>query len=192
MVDFSTLGKIDPAQMKADEAERRERFYQGEEAARDAASKKALTITLAHEPEMRFMPSGDRVMLLRGVEDGRTSPLTAVYVVPTRTTDSEDREAAFDQTLRGLGGGDRVSLAGQWAKRGWNDQRGQRHEAWEFKTQIFAAGDVPLDRMLENARAERLGADARAVPEKELEHASRAPKVSPALGAAVGGAGQSR
>lgn len=157
MVDFSRLGNLDSGEIEAREAARREESYVVEEAIRDRDTKKALAITLVHEPEIRFRPSGEQVVLLRGVEDGRTSPLTAVFTVPSRTRDSEEREASFDQTLRGIGGGDRVSLAGQWSKRGWNNSAGVRQETWEFKTQIFQKGDFSLGKMLENARAERLG-----------------------------------
>lgn len=187
MVDFSTLGKLDPATIAAREAESRERMYVGDEAKRDAATKKALTITLSHEPEGRTKPSGERVILLRGVEEGRTQPLTAVYTVPMRTSHDEDREARFDQTLRGLGGGDRVSLGGQWAKRGWNDAAGIRHEAWEFKTQVFEKGDVPLERMLENERASRRGeAVAQGAPSREAAEPARSTRRGPSPDAGVG------
>lgn len=186
MVDFSTLGKLDPVERKAREAARLEESYVLEEALRDKASKKALTITLVHEPEMRSLQSGDSVMLLRGVEDGKNNPLVAVYNVPSRTRDNEDREASFDQTLRELGGGDRVSLAGQWSKRGWNDRAGVRQESWEFKTQIFEKGDVPLDKMIENERANRLGVSPERAVAPELDRSAAL------AGAAALSAGQTR
>lgn len=96
-------------------------------------------------------------MLLRGRQDGKDSPSVAVYKIPSRTSDSEDREASLDTTLRALGGGDRVSLAGKWSKRVWKDGRGGDHSAWEFKTQIFEKGEVSLERMRENEKASRLG-----------------------------------
>lgn len=99
----------------------------------------------------------------------------AVYRIPSRTSESEDREAALDTTLRSLGGGDRVSLAGKWSKRVWKDGRGESRSAWEFKTQVFEKGEVSLERMMENERASRLGVSSSPVPAPGVDAPSAVP-----------------
>lgn len=155
MIDFSTL-KVPTAEERAiADAERNARRYAEDDRERDAGSKKAVTITLEHEPESRTLRSGERVMLLRGTEEGRTKPIVAVYALPARIQDNEASEEAFDRRMRDMGGGDKVTLAGQWNKRVWNDAQDVRRESWEFKTQHFEMGAMPLEKVLEKARAAR-------------------------------------
>lgn len=152
MIDFSKLGVGTPEERAADDRARRDREYARDDAARDAASRKAVVITLDREPEMRTKPDGTEIAVFRGREDGRASSLVAIYEKPLRAVNEDDAASDFDRKMRALGGGDRMTLAGSWAKRFWNDQAGQRQEAWEFKSQHFAKGEVPLERMLSTAR----------------------------------------
>lgn len=155
MLDWDKLRAQTPEDRQRAEVERRERSYAEDDQARDAGSKKALSITLVHEPETRNMMNGERVVMLRGTEPGRINPILALYVVPPRVANDEKRDEAFDRSLRELGGGDKVSLAGQWSKRTWSDHAGDKHESWEFKTQHFAQGEMSLERILEKARVNR-------------------------------------
>ncbi len=129
----------------------RQRDLSQEDARRDAASKKALTITLAREPEMGMLRTGERIVVFRGTEDGATRPLKGVFTVPLhRVENSEQGEIDLDRKLRALGGGDELTLAGQWSKNTW-----QGRETWEFKAQHFAEGRHSLEQVLEKARIER-------------------------------------
>ena len=129
----------------------RQRDLSQEDARRDAATKKALTITLAREPEMGMLRTGERVVVFRGTEDGAARPLKGVFTVPLhRVENSEQGEADLDRKLRALGGGDELTLAGQWSKNTW-----QGRESWEFKAQHFAEGRHTLEQVLEKARVER-------------------------------------
>lgn len=151
--DFSKLDIPTSEERSASDAARLQRIYSSEDRERDAASKKAVTITLTEEPRLRVLPSGDRVVVLRGVQDGQSSPMAAVYPIPARSELEEQGRSDFDRTLRAMGGGDRMSLAGNWSKRSWKDSENRPREAWEFKAQHMARGDVPLEGMLSTARA---------------------------------------
>lgn len=152
MVDFSNLKVGTPEERAAADRDRRAREYAREDAERDAASRKAVVITLDREPEMRTKPDGTEIAVFRGRENGRTSSLVAIYEKPLRAVNEDDAAADFDRRMRALGGGDKMTLAGNWAKRVWKDQAGDRREAWEFKSQHFVKGEVPLERMLSTAR----------------------------------------
>lgn len=129
----------------------RQRDLSQEDAARDAGSKKAVTITLSREPEMSVLRTGERAVVFRGVEDGATKPLRAVFMVPLhRVENNEQGEADLDRRLRALGGGDEMTIAGQWSKNRWDGR-----ESWEFRTQHFAEGRHSLSGVLERARIER-------------------------------------
>lgn len=157
MIDFSQLKVPTAAERALDDAARQERFFKQDDVERDFKSKKALTLTLTHEPEIRGLPNGDRVVLLRGSEDGRNAVTAAAYIVPPRATERVADRDALDDTLRDMSGGDRVSLAGQWAKRIWSKASGEKVASWEFKTQHFEKGDHSLGEILEKARERREG-----------------------------------
>lgn len=169
MVDTGRLNAITPE----------ERFHAQDDVERDARSKKAVSITLVHEPEMRTLRTGERAVILRGTEEGRSTPMAAIYAIPPRIEGNEAKSQAFDDTLRGLGGGDKLTLAGQWARRGWKDAQNVSHVAWEFKTQHFAKGEMSLEQVLDKARADRGESVARPVHEQVVEQK----RATPARGA---------
>lgn len=151
MVDFALLRNRTPEQIRAQEAEFRARDLAQEDAGRDAGSKKALTITLSREPEMTVLRTGERAVVFRGTEEGATRPLKAVFTVPLHRVENSERGSdELDRRLRDIGGGDKLTLAGQWKKNVW-----QGRESWEFNTKHFAEGDHTLDKVLDKARAER-------------------------------------
>lgn len=162
MIDFSTLRALSPAEQQERDEASRERSYAPDDALRDASSKKALTITLTEEPSRRVLPSGERIVVLHGVEKDRDKPMAAVYVIPARVENDEQRMSTLDSTLRDLGGGDKVSLAGQWSKRNWKSGQGEAMSSWEFKTQSFEPGEHSLDVLKQRAIASRL-------PQVEIE-----------------------
>lgn len=157
MVDFSALPKVSPEERMARDAARREEGFRRDEESRDAASKKALSITLVQEPEMRSLPSGEAVVVLRGTEKGALRPLVAVYKIPDRVMANEETHASFMRSMQEIGGGDKMSLAGSWTQRHWKTQQGEMMKAWEFKAQHIAVGEVPLERMLSKSRGEEAG-----------------------------------
>lgn len=132
---------------------------------------KSISITLVHEPEMRSLPSGDRVVMFRGTQPDQSNPTLASYTVPPRAEGRDADRDAFDGLMRNLGGGDKLTLAGQWSKRNWKDSEGQARSAWEFKTQHFAQGDMSLEKVLEKARIDRGEVVAQPQPVREQEHA---------------------
>lgn len=164
MVNFANL-RVPTAEERArSAAEDQARRYADDDRDRDQRSKKALVITLDHEPETRGLMTGETVVLLRGTEDGRSKSSVAVYTVPARISDDEGAERAFDRQLRDMGGGDKISLAGQWSRRTWKDANNKPQEAWEFKAQHFALGERTLEQILEAARAARGGQVAKEPP----------------------------
>jgi hypothetical protein len=133
-----------------------------DETQRDTLSKKRELITLTREPEIRDTPKG-RVVVFRGTQEGRDKPIVAALRAPVAERHDDGAREDLDRRLRDIGGGDKVSLSGTWAKRRW-EQDGVPREFWEFQAQRFQPGDVPLERML-----------GRQTPE-----AAREPTVSPA------------
>jgi predicted NAD-dependent protein-ADP-ribosyltransferase YbiA (DUF1768 family)/O-acetyl-ADP-ribose deacetylase (regulator of RNase III) len=113
-------------------------------AKRSEMSRKRVVITLEEAPKERFTASQGMVVF-HGSEQGR-SPLSAVYFKSELDRPSTSQEGAedLDARLRDLDRGDKVSLAGYWAKRNWKAPDGSTKEAWEFKAQNFEKGDVPL------------------------------------------------
>lgn len=152
MIDFKDLKSISPAEIAANEARRLEEFYQEDEASRDRGSKTRISMTLVQEPEFRSTLSGERTVLLRGTQDGQSVPSVASYKVPDRVMDDRDAENSFMRQMQDIGGGDRLSLAGQWSKRKWQDREGLPRETWEFKAQHMAVGDVSLEKMLSKGK----------------------------------------
>ena len=117
-----------------------------DETQRDTLSKKRELITLVREPEVRETEKG-RVVVFRGTQEGRDKPIVAAMRAPVAERYDEGARDDLDRRLRDIGGGDRVSLSGTWAKRRW-EQDGVSREFWEFQAQRFQPGDVPLERML--------------------------------------------
>jgi len=149
MVDFSKLRVPTREEAEAQRQADAEQVFARDKAERDAACKTAITITLDHEPQMRATTAGETYVTFRGREDKASASLVAVYKLPLRTEQDQDLRSGLDRQLQEMGGGDRMSFAGKWSKRRWKDQAGQDREAWEFKSQHFARGDVTLERMLE-------------------------------------------
>lgn len=152
MVDFKALKSMTPADVAAHEARRQEEFYQADEAERDSKSKSHIAITLVREPEFRSSMSGERMVLLHGTQDKQTSPSIAEYKIPERIMGDRNAEYSFMRQMEKIGGGDRMSLAGQWSKRRWKDREGTPRITWEFKAQHIAEGDVSLEKMLARSK----------------------------------------
>lgn len=138
-----------------------------DEGQRDSLSKTRELITLTREPEIRDTPRG-RVVVFRGMQEGRDRPISAIMRAPVAEKYDPEARASLDDSLRRIGGGDQVSLAGKWAKKRW-EQNGVQREAWEFQAQRFREGDVPLERFAERGPVE----------------ADRTPMVSPAVAAVI-------
>lgn len=155
LVDFSTLKVPTQEERARRDAARQAEAFARDDAERDGKSKSAIVLTLVHEPEMRALPSGDRIMVLRGTQDRQTNPSVAAYILPPRVNESDEASEAFNGRMRALGGGDKVTLAGNWSKRVWKSPEGKKNEAWEFKAQHFAEGRMSLERLMEKVRSDR-------------------------------------
>lgn len=110
----------------------------------DAGLKKAITITLVREPHIRSTSDGRKLLIFEGTEDGRMTPLSAVHEVGDR---DGRHGAVLEERLRRIGGGDRVTVAGQWVRHRWAGPDSSSHERWEFRTSRFRAGDHTLAQM---------------------------------------------
>lgn len=159
MVDFSKLLKRSPEERQRDRDEA-DREYEQEtlsrdDAERDRKSVKAITLTLEHEPEMRGLMSGERAILFRGTQPGQSNASVSSYTVPVRTERSEDGRRALDGMLREMGGGDKITLTGQWSKRHWKTSTGAPKSAWEFNAQHMVPGEMSLEKAMEKVRQDR-------------------------------------
>lgn len=123
-----------------------------DETQRDTMSKTRELITLTQEPQIRDTAKG-RVVVFRGLQEGRDKPIVAAMKAPVAERHDEGARDALDRSLQAIGGGDRVSISGTWAKRRW-EQDGVPREFWEFQAQRFQPGDVPLERMIGRQSAE--------------------------------------
>lgn len=124
---------------------------------REEFSKKRIVITLDNAPIERFAGS-QKVISFFGKEDGRSSSLSGVYFVPEHESRDGFARGDFDARIEALRPGDKLSMAGRWSKRKWEDN-GVEREGWEFRVQNFAKGDVSIADMQMEACA-RIG-DAR-------------------------------
>ena len=171
-------------QIEADAPERVARVLaqaEQDHARRVEVARNLVVGVLAEAPQERFA-GGQRMLGFRVTEPGRDNPMSAVmFVAAHEGRDGFDRDG-FDERVDAMRPGDRVSLAGSWSKRKWKDQAGADREAWEFKTQFFAKGDVSLAEMELEARArigdarlatlplgEEISARSRSVAEKEVD-----------------------
>lgn len=144
-------------------------------ARRSEASRKRVVITLEGAPDVRFTQGSDKVVAFRGREAGRDNSLSAVYFVPGHEKRDGFGREDLDDRVDSLKAGDKVSLAGHWAKRKWNDREGAQRETWEFRTQRFERGDVTLEAMERAAKAridvgvKTNGAEARGLEAGSME-----------------------
>lgn len=152
MVDFKALKSMTSADIAASEASRQEEFYQADETERDRKSKTRIALTLVREPEFRSTISGERTVLFYGTQDKQTAPSVAEYKIPERVMGDRDAENNFMRQMEKIGGGDRLSLAGQWSQRHWKDREGTPRMTWEFKAQHMAEGEVSLEKMLARSK----------------------------------------
>lgn len=114
----------------------------------EEGAKRAVQITLEEEPQVRTSLKGETFVRFVGREDGAEKPLMALFRVPDALASQQNASDPLDQSLRELGGGDRLSLAGQWIQHSWKGAAGAEHSTWEFRAQIFEKGDHSLDRMV--------------------------------------------
>lgn len=109
--DFSKLRSakdITPEERAAEEAQRRQRDIEADEARRRKWSSKTIEITLDEAPETRFTLGGEKTLLLRGVDDtGRA--VRAQWYAP----DHMERDD-FDAFALSLDSGQRHRLEGYW------------------------------------------------------------------------------
>lgn len=168
MVDFATLP---PAGRSRSPEKERAESYEKDEAFRDAWSRKAVVVTLDHEPEMQGDRDGNQYMILRGPEAGAKASLKALYMVPPRVVGDPDASDAFNGKLRSMGGGDKVTLVGHWSKTRQKGEDGVEAESWHFRAHNFAQGEKSLEQVMEMARRERRGLSAE--PERVSRDASR-------------------
>lgn len=154
MIDFSKLTLISSEERERMDREYLERTYAAEDRLRDDKSKTAITLTLAHEPEVRHNQSGDRFIRFYGHQEGQNGLSMAYYKVPKRVLGDDQENARFDALLRDIGGGDKISFAGHWKLHtfGPKDEQKQR---WEFNSQHFAQGELTLPKILEKAAIDR-------------------------------------
>jgi len=146
------LGAESEAERQARDAKQREGALR-DHAKRIEMSRKRVVITLEESPRESYA-GNQGLVSFRGSEPGR-SPLAAVYFKGELDRPSTSQEGAedLDARLRDLERGDKVSLAGYWAKRQWQARDGSSKEVWEFKAQNFEKGDVSLDAIGKSAAA---------------------------------------
>lgn len=148
---FKLAAQIE-AERPAMEARQRDAAL-ADHAKRMEMSRKRVVITLEESPTERFA-ANQGMVAFRGSEPGR-DPLSAIYFKSELDRPSTSQEGAedLDSRLRDLNRGDKVSLAGYWAKRQWKANDGSTKDAWEFKAQNFEKGDVPLADIGKSAAA---------------------------------------
>lgn len=132
--------------------------------------KSALVLTLSQEPMVRETAGGDPFVVFVGTQKGLDQPSVAVLRLPREMEQGERREA-LDNELRALGGGDQLSLAGQWVRHSWTNPDKTPQESWSFETKAFARGEFSLEQML-----------SRELPEVEAKSLDASPKRQPVPG----------
>lgn len=154
MVDFSKLRSLSSEEREQMNKDSLQRSFEAEDRLRDSNSKTSISMTLAHEPEVRYSRSGDKFVVFRGHQEGQSSLSKAYYKVPLRVSENEEESDRFDNLLRNAGGGDKFSFAGQWVKQKLGEGASKPFQ-WEFRSQHLAEGNLSLAQIMEKAAAAR-------------------------------------
>lgn len=109
--------------------------------------KSVLVLTLSQEPMVRFSSDESPFVLFVGNQKGVEKPSVAVLRLPKDMAQGQKREE-LDTELRALGGGDTMSLAGQWRKHRWMSPDNTPQQSWSFESRVFAKGEHSLDQLL--------------------------------------------
>lgn len=132
--DFAALdAKIEaeramtPAERAAEEAKEHAAYAAKRRAERAGKIKHTFEIQLTERPEGRYTMNNDtRFSLIANDAQGRTGRYE--FLMEEALTDDALSAAIFDAEP-----GARFTVAGYWMKRGWNNQKGERCETWQFQ-----------------------------------------------------------
>lgn len=135
MVDFSKLMGQTPEERDARREEQERSRIASELEQRSAAATSFRRFTLAHDPEIRYLRSGEVTAVLRYEKDG--VPATAI----ARSVQAEDERSFVDRFSR-LSAGDDLVAHGHMETRRWKDQENRWRSTDEFQVDVPISPDA--------------------------------------------------